>query len=165
MEMQKQRTCIAKEVQIVEIITIVQIQENMEMRYTRRARTVTRAVVRGTAITLAFLARAILSSNAEAFTIMVRVQACSVSATTMVIATASIRSVRSWSHFDVTTKYTSKTRIKAPNLFKNDKINNKHSKTRQNGLKRKIEARLFCACKNINEIRKHTFLVKLELLI
>ena len=68
----------------------------------RRARTVTQAVVRGTAIALAFLTRAILSSDAEAITIMVRVQACSVSATTMVIAAAVIRSVRSWSHFNAT---------------------------------------------------------------
>ena len=144
METQKRRTCIVKQVQITIQITTMQIQENMEMRYTRRARTVTQATVRGTAITLSFLTRTGLSSNAEAVTIMVRLQACSVSVTTMVIATAFVRSVRSWSHFDVTTKYTSKTRIKAPNLFKNDKINNKHSKTRQNGLKRKIEARLFC---------------------
>ena len=80
----------------------MQIQENMEMRYTRRARTVIQVTVRGTAITLTFLARAVLSSNAEAIAIMVRVRACSVSATTVVVATAAIRSVRSWSHFNVT---------------------------------------------------------------
>jgi len=120
----------------------------MEMRYTRRARTVTQAMIRGTAITLTFLTRTILSSYAEAIALIVRVQACSLSTKKMVVAAAPIRSVRSWSHFDVTTKYTSKTRIKAPNLFKNDKINNNHSKTRQNGLKRKIEAWLFGGCKN-----------------
>ena len=100
--MQKQRTCIAKEVQIVEIITIVQIQGNTEMQFMRRARTVTQAVVRGTAITLTFLTRAILSSYAGAITIMVRMQACSFSTATVVVATATIRSVRSWSHFNVT---------------------------------------------------------------
>ena len=100
MEMQKQRTCIAKEVQIVEIITIVQIQENMEMRYTRhRAIVLVHGTYRGTAITLTFLTRAFLSSSAEAIAIVVRVQACSVSATTMVVASATLRSVRSWSHF------------------------------------------------------------------
>ncbi len=102
MEMQKQRTYITKQVQIIIQITTMQIQGNTEMQFMRRARTVTQAVVRGTAITLAFLTRAILSSNAEAFTIMVRVQACSVSATAMVIASAAIRSVRSWSHFNAT---------------------------------------------------------------
>ena len=107
MEMQKQRTCIAKEVQIVEIITIVQIQGNTEMQFMRRARTVTQAVVRGTAIALTFLTRAILSSDAEAVTMVVRLQACSISAASMVISAAAVRSVRSWSHYDVTTKYTS----------------------------------------------------------
>ena len=127
--MQKQRTCIAKEVQIVEIITIVQIQENMEMRYTRRARTVTQAVVRGTAITLTFLARALLSSYAGAITVVVRVQACSVSAAaTLVIATATFRSVRSWSHFNVNLKYTSKTRAKTLKTLENDKTNGKSFK-------------------------------------
>ena len=129
MEMQKQRTCIAKEVQIVEIITIVQIQGNTEMQFMRRARTVTQAVVRGTAIALTFLTRAVLSSSAGAITIMVRVQACSISATAMVLATAAIRSVRSWSHFNVTLKYTSKTHIKALKLLKNDKINDKSFKS------------------------------------
>ncbi|MEE0768925.1 MAG: hypothetical protein UIT70_03520 [Clostridia bacterium] len=33
---------------------------------------------------------------------MVRMQACSISITTMVIAMAVFRSVRSWSHFDTT---------------------------------------------------------------
>ena len=127
--MQKQRTCIAKEVQIVEIITIVQIQGNTEMQFMRRARTVTQAVVRGTAIALTFLTRAILSSYAEAVTVMVRMQACSVSTTTMVLATATIRSVRSWSHFNVTLKYTSKTHIKALKLLKNDKTNDKSFKS------------------------------------
>ena len=129
MEMQKQRTCIAKEVQIVEIITIVQIQGNTEMQFMRRARTVTQAVVRGTAFTLTFLARALLSSHAEAVTIVVRVQACSISTSAMVIATATIRSVRSWSHFNVTLKYTSKTHIKALKLLKNDKTNDKSFKS------------------------------------
>ena len=101
MEMQKQRTCIAKEVQIVEIITIVQIQGNTEMQFMRRARAVAVAH-RGTAITLTFLTRAILSSYAEAITIVVRMQACSISTTTVVVATATGRSVRSWSHFNVT---------------------------------------------------------------
>ena len=80
----------------------MQIQVNMEMRYTRRARTVIQATVRGTAITLAFLTRAFLSSDAGAVTLMVRMQACSISITTMVIAMAVFRSVRSWSHFDTT---------------------------------------------------------------
>ena len=101
METRKQRTCIVKQVQIVMKIIIMQIQVNMEMRYTRRARTVAVAH-RGTAITLTFLTRAFLSSAAEAITAMVRVQACSLSTATMVIAAATIRSVRSWSHFNVT---------------------------------------------------------------
>ena len=101
METQKRRTCIVKQVQITIQITTMQIQENMEMRYTRRARAVA-AAHRGTAITLTFLTRAFLSSYAEAVTIMVRMQACSISTTTMVIATATIRSVQSWSHFNVT---------------------------------------------------------------
>ena len=101
MEKQKQRTCIVKQVQITKQITTMRIQVNMEMRYMRRARTVAVAH-RGTAITLTFLTRAILSSYAEAITIMVRMQACSVSTTTVVVATATIRSVRSWSHFNVT---------------------------------------------------------------
>ena len=129
METQKRRTCIVKQVQITIQITTMQIQENMEMRYTRRARTVTQATVRGTAITLTFLTRAILSSCAGAVTIMVRVQACSISSTTMVIATAPIRSVRSWSHFNVTLKYTSKTHIKTLKLLKNDKTNDKSFKS------------------------------------
>ena len=79
----------------------MQIQGNTEMQFMRRARTVTQAVVRGTAITLTFLTRAILSSYAEAITIMVRVQACSISTTAMVLA-AAVRSVRSWSHFNAT---------------------------------------------------------------
>ena len=74
----------------------------MEMRYTRRARTATQAVVRGTAITLTFLTRAVLSSHAEAVAIMVRLQACSISTTAVVMAAAAIRSVRSWSHFNAT---------------------------------------------------------------
>ena len=102
METQKRRTCIVKQVQITIQITTMQIQENMEMRYTRRARTVIQVTVRGTAITLTFLARTGLSSTAEAFTAMVRMQACSISLTTMVVAVAVFRSVRSWSHFNVT---------------------------------------------------------------
>ena len=129
METQKRRTCIVKQVQITIQITTMQIQEYMEMRYTRRARTVTQATVRGTAITLTFLPRAILSSYAEAISMVVRMQACSLSATTMVIAAATIRSVRSWSHFNVTLKYTSKTHIKALKLLKNDKTNDKSFKS------------------------------------
>ena len=109
-------------------ITTMQIQVNMEMRYTRRARTVTQATVRGTAITLPFLTRAILSSDAEAFAMMVRMQACSISSTTMVLATATIRSVRSWSHFNVNLKYTSKTRAKTLKTLENDKTNGKSFK-------------------------------------
>ena len=105
----------------------MQIQVNMEMRYTRRARAVAVAH-RGTAITLTFLTRVLLSSNAEAITIMVRLQACSISATTMVIATATIRSVRSWSHFNVNLKYTSKTRAKTLKTLENDKTNGKSFK-------------------------------------
>ena len=78
METQKRKMCIVKEVQIVMKIIIMQIQENMEMQYTRRARAVV-VLHRGTTITLTFLARAILSSFAEALTIMVWTQACSVS--------------------------------------------------------------------------------------
>ena len=128
METRKQRTCIVKQVQIVMKIIIMQIQVNMEMRYTRRARTVTQATVRGTAITLTFLTRAILSSYAEAITIMVRVQACSVSSATMVVAAAVFRSVRSWSHFNVNLKYTSKTRAKTLKTLENDKTNGKSFK-------------------------------------
>ena len=102
METQKRRTCIVKQVQITIQITTMQIQENMEMRYTRRARTVIQVTVRGTAITLTFLTRAVLSSGAEAITVVVRMQACSISAAAVVVATAPIRSVRSWSHFNVT---------------------------------------------------------------
>ena len=81
----------------------MQIQVNMEMRFTRRALTVAVAVAHhGTVVTLNFLSRAILSSCAEAVTVVVRVQARSVSTTAVVIATVAIRSVRSWSHFDVT---------------------------------------------------------------
>ena len=101
METQKRKMCIVKQVQIVMKIIIMQIQVNMEMRYTRRARTVAVAH-RGTAIALTFLTRAILSSYAEAITVMVRMQACSFSAAAMVVATAAFRSVRSWSHFNVT---------------------------------------------------------------
>ena len=129
MEMQKQRTYITKQVQIIIQITTMQIQGNTEMQFMRRARTVTQAVVRGTAITLTFLTRAVLSSYAEALTVMVRVQACSISSSALVIATATFRSVRSWSHFNVTLKYTSKTHIKALKLLKNDKTNDKSFKS------------------------------------
>ena len=57
---------------------------------------------RGTAITLSFLTRAFLSSYAEAFTVMVLLLACSISTTAMAVAAAPTRSVRSWSHFNVT---------------------------------------------------------------
>ena len=57
---------------------------------------------RGTAITLAFLTRAVLSSFAEAVAIMVLLLACSFSAAAMAVAAAVGRSVRSWSHFNVT---------------------------------------------------------------
>ena len=100
----------------------------------KRARAVAVAH-RGTAITLTFLTRALLSSDAEAVTVLVRMQACSISTTTMVVATATVRSVRSWSHFNVNLKYTSKTRIKAPNLLKNDKINDKTFKNETKRLK------------------------------
>ena len=67
----------------------------------RRAQAVTEQH-RGTAITLTFLTRAVLSSNAEAIAIMVLLLACSISAATMAMAAATTRSVRSWSHFNVT---------------------------------------------------------------
>ena len=67
----------------------------------RRAQAVTEQH-RGTAITLAFLTRAVLSSFAEALTILVLMLACSFSAAAMALATAPSRSVRSWSHFNVT---------------------------------------------------------------
>ena len=68
----------------------------------RRAQAVTEQH-RGTAITLAFLTRAILSSSAEAISALARMLACSLSATaTVATATAVFRSVRSWSHFNVT---------------------------------------------------------------
>ena len=114
---------------MIEIVTIVQIQENMEMRYTRRARTVAVAIAhRGTAITLTFLTRTGLSSDAEAVTIMVRMRACSISASAMVLGTAALRSVRSWSHFNVNLKYTSKTRAKTLKTLENDKTNGKSFK-------------------------------------
>ena len=125
METRKQRTCIVKQVQIVMKIIIMQIQVNMEMRFMKRARAVAH---RGTAITLTFLTRAFLSSGAEAVTIMVRLQACSVSTTAVVLATATIRSVRSWSHFNVNLKYTSKTRAKTLKTLENDKTNGKSFK-------------------------------------
>ena len=78
-------------------ITTMQILVNMEMRFMKRARAVAVAH-RGTAITLSFLTRAVLSSIAGAVTVMVRVQACSISAATMV-ASATLRSVRSWLYF------------------------------------------------------------------
>jgi len=59
----------------------------------------------------------------------VRMQACSISAAPMVLAAATVRSVRSWSHFNVTLKYTSKTHIKALKLLKNDKTNDKSFKS------------------------------------
>ena len=52
---------------------------------------------RGSTITLAFRIRAILSSYAEAVTTIRLLPVCSISTATMVIAAASIRSVRSWS--------------------------------------------------------------------
>ena len=109
-------------------ITTMQIQVNMEMRYMRRARTVIQVTVRGTAIALTFLTRAVLSSYAEAIAIMVRLQACSFSTSAMVVATAPIRSVRSWSHFNVNLKYTSKTRAKTLKTLENDKTNGKSFK-------------------------------------
>ena len=109
-------------------ITTMQIQVNMEMRYMRRARTVIQVTVRGTAIALTFLTRAGLSSTAEAVTAMVRLQACSISVTLLVIATAIVRSVRSWSHFNVNLKYTSKTRAKTLKTLENDKTNGKSFK-------------------------------------
>ena len=57
---------------------------------------------RGTAITLTFLARTGLSSIAEAIAAMVLLLACSVSSAILAIAAALSRSVRSWSHFNVT---------------------------------------------------------------
>ena len=127
METQKRRTCIVKQVQITIQITTMQIQENMEMRYTRRARAVAVAH-RGTAITLTFLTRAVLSSYAGAITMMVRMQACSISTTAVVVAAATFRSVRSWSHFNVNLKYTSKTRAKTLKTLENDKTNGKSFK-------------------------------------
>ena len=67
----------------------------------RRAQAVTEQH-RGTAITLAFLTRAVLSSIAEAFSMMVPLLACSLSVAAMAVASALGRSVRSWSHFNVT---------------------------------------------------------------
>ena len=67
----------------------------------RRAQAVTEQH-RGTAIALTFLTRAILSSDAEAITMMVLMLACSFSATAVALAAAAARSVRSWSHFNVT---------------------------------------------------------------
>ena len=67
----------------------------------RRAQAVTEQH-RGTAITLAFLARALLSSFAGAISMMVPLLACSLSLTAMAMAPAIGRSVRSWSHFNVT---------------------------------------------------------------
>ena len=93
---QRRRTCMQKEVQIITVVIIVQTQECMETQYTRRAQTVTRATDRGTAITLTFLTRANLSSNAGEVTAMVPMLACSISATAMAIASTAARSVRSW---------------------------------------------------------------------
>ena len=97
----------------------MQIQVNMETQYMRREQAVAEAH-RGTAITLTFLARAVLSFSAEAITLKVRMRACSFSTTTMVVPAATFRSVRYWSHFDVTTKYASKTRTKALKLLEDD---------------------------------------------
>ena len=54
------------------------------------------------AIPLTFLTRAFLSSLAEAVTAMVLMLVCSFSIGSMAIASAVSRSVRSWSHFNVT---------------------------------------------------------------
>ena len=103
MEIQRQRTYIQKQEQIAMKITINKIKECTETRCMRQAQAVAEQH-RGTAITLTFLTRTGLSSLAEAITLMVPLLACSVSlATTAVaLATAMGRSVRSWSHFNVT---------------------------------------------------------------
>ena len=56
---------------------------------------------RGMAIVLTFLIRVVLSFAAEALTAMVSLQVSFASTVQMVVATATIRSVRSWSHFNV----------------------------------------------------------------
>ena len=98
---QRRRTCMQKEVQIAMKRTINKTKECMETRCTRRAEAVVEQH-RGTAITLSFLARTGLSSLAEAITVMVLMLACSLSVTAMAVAAAVGRSVRSWSHFNVT---------------------------------------------------------------
>ena len=99
-------------------ITIIKIQENMEMRYTRhRAIALVRGIYRGMPITLTFLTRAVLSSSAEAVAAVARMRACSISTTTMAIATATIRSVRSWSHFDTTKNSKEEFEAKVSNLL------------------------------------------------
>ena len=101
MEIQRQRTYIQKQVQIAKKITINKTKECTETRCMRQAQAVAEQH-RGTAITLTFLTRAGLSSVAGAFTIMVLMLACSISIAAMAMATAIGRSVRSWSHFNVT---------------------------------------------------------------
>lgn len=98
MEIQRRRTCIVKQAQKIKQIIITQTQECMETRCTKRAQAVAEQH-RGTAIPLAFLTRAFLSSIAEPISAVVLVLACSISSVTMALATAASRSVRSWSHF------------------------------------------------------------------
>ena len=68
---QRRRICIVKEVQIIEKITIVQTQENMEMQFTRQVQMVIAIIVHGTMTILHFLTRVILSLDVEVIILLV----------------------------------------------------------------------------------------------
>ena len=78
--------------------TIVQQQVCMEMQFTRRLRATAEAL-HGTVTTRASLTRAVRSSSVEAIAAIPPVLVCSISATTMAIATATTVSALSSSHF------------------------------------------------------------------
>ena len=103
MEMQKQRTCIAKG-------SSDSRDNNYSANSGKYGDAVYETSANGNSSSSSwygdysyFPTRAILSSGAEAFTMMVRVQACSISTATVGSSGSSaVRSVRSWSHFNVT---------------------------------------------------------------
>ena len=84
METQKQRTCIVKEVQMIEIVTIVQTQENMETQYMKHHLAV-RIRIRGFQIIRTSWIRATLCSYVGATTTLVLVRACSTSTAPVVL--------------------------------------------------------------------------------
>ena len=102
-QMQRQRMCIHQEVEIQDKQIIMRVQVYTEMQYMKH-RTDTIAITnRGTTIALTFLILTLLSSGAEAVAITALALACSAFIGALAAETATmIRSVRSWSHFNVT---------------------------------------------------------------